>query len=370
VLEATGSAFDVGLVVAATLAPLVVLGPFLGVYVDRWPRRTILILTNLGEGALVAALSGLVLAHAANLGAILVIVIALATGGQVVRVASSAMVPQTVRTDDLAPANSLLSFSNSFNQIVGLSVGGVVVALFGVVLPIEYDALTFLVAAVILVFMAKTVGAPDPTLSGARPGFATEFTEGFRYLIGQRFLVQVIVLGAVVNFVGNAAFALFAPYADYVLHGGSVTYGFLGAAIAAGGIVGAAVIGKVNTRQSAGKYLLAGVTAIGALMVAVGWTTSIPLALAEMATLGVFLSVANIPIAVLVQAKVPSRLMGRVISVLQALIIAVAPLGALFAGSFAARTSVGFVYVVAGALVLVTAALGSVLLRELRAITY
>ena len=369
-LEATGSAFDVGLVVAATLAPLVVLGPFLGVYVDRWPRRTILILTNLGEGALVAALSGLVLAHAADLGVILVVVIALATGGQVVRVASSAMVPQTVRRDDLAPANSLLSFSNSFNQIVGLSVGGIVVALLGVAPPIAYDAVTFFVAAGILAFIAPTVGAPDRASSATRPGFAAEFSEGFRYLVGQRFLVEVIVLGAVINFVGNAAFALFAPYADYVLHGGSATYGFLGAAIAVGGIAGAAVIGKVNTRRSAGKYLLAGAGAIGAVMVAVGATTSIPLALVEMGTLGVFLSVANIPIQVLVQAKVPSRLMGRVISVLQALIIAVAPLGALFAGSFAARTSVGFVYVVAGALVLVTVAVGAALLRELRTITY
>jgi MFS transporter, DHA3 family, macrolide efflux protein len=370
VLEVTGSAFYVGLVVAATLLPAVVLGPFLGVYIDRWPRRTVLIATNLGEGALVAALSGLVLSHTANFDLIVGVVLFLSTGGQIVRVASNALVPQTVRLDDLAPANSLLSFSNSFNQVVGLSVGGVVVALFGVALPIEYDALTFVAAAAILALMARTVGVPDPRGPGAKSGFATEFAEGFRYLASQRFLVEVIILGSVVNFVGTAASALFAPYADYVLHGGSATYGFLGAAIAAGAIVGAAIIGKVDTRRSAGKYLFVGVAVVGALLLAVGVTTSIPLALAEMGGLGVALSVANIPILVVVQGKVPSRLMGRVLSVLSSLIIVAAPLGAFFAGSFAARTSVGFVYVAAGGVVLLTIAVGSVVMRELRTITY
>lgn len=370
VLQATHSVFDVGLVVVAELAPIVVLGPALGVYVDRWPRRTVLIATNLAEGILVAALSGLVLAHGTDLGLILGIVIALATGGQVVRVASNAIVPQTVPTSDLAPANSLLSFSNSFNQVVGLSVGGVVVALFGVTLPIAYDAVTFLAADLILAFLPRAVGVPEPAPPGTVPRFSSEFREGVRYLTGQRFLVEIIVLGIVVNFCANAVIALFAPYADYVLHGNSATYGFLGAGIALGGIVGAAIIGKVNTRRSAGKYLLAGAASAGGVIVAIGWTTSAPLALGEMVVLGAILAIANVPMFVLLQAKVPSRLLGRVMAVLMAFVLAAAPLGAFFAGSFAARTSVGFVYVVAGAIILATAAVGSLAMKELRSVTY
>ncbi|MGI0129278.1 MAG: MFS transporter [Thermoplasmata archaeon] len=370
VLQQTGSAFYVGVVVAATLVPVVVLGPFLGVYVDRWPRRTILILTNGLEAVLVAGLSGLILAHAANIGGIVAIVVALATGGQVVRITSTAIVPQTVRTEDLAPANSLLSFSSSFNQVVGLSIGGVVVALFGVTIPIEYDALTFAAAAVILGFMSRTVGAPAPSTPGVASGFAAEFAEGFRYVAGQRYLVEIIVLASVINFFGNAVAALFAPYADYVLHGGSTAYGFLGAAVAGGAIVGAVVIGKVNTRGSAGKYLLGGTGAAGAVILAVGLTRSTSLALGEMVALGAMLSVTNIPIFVLLQAKVPGRLMGRVLGVLMAMVLAAAPLGAFFAGTFAEATSVGFVYVVAGAVLLATVAVGAVVMRELRTVTY
>ncbi|MGI0155707.1 MAG: MFS transporter, partial [Thermoplasmata archaeon] len=224
VLQQTGSAFYVGVVVAATLVPVVVLGPFLGVYVDRWPRRTILILTNGLEAVLVAGLSGLILAHAANIGGIVAIVVALATGGQVVRITSTAIVPQTVRTEDLAPANSLLSFSSSFNQVVGLSIGGVVVALFGVTIPIEYDALTFFAAALLLFTISGRTPAPSPAPERKPGAFRREFSEGLTFIRGNRFMLELIVIGVIVNFFGNGIFALFAPYASFVLHGGAAVY--------------------------------------------------------------------------------------------------------------------------------------------------
>jgi MFS family permease len=360
----------VSLVVVATLVPAVALGPFLGVYADRWPRRTVLLVTNLVEAVLVASLSGLVLAHDAGLVAIIAIVLALGVGSQFVRITTSAMVPQTVRVDDLAPANSLLSFSGSANQVVGLSIGGVVVALFGVSLPIEYDAVTFLVAAVILGMMSRAVGQPEPLAPGAERNFRREFSEGFAFVRGQRFLLELIALGLVVNFCGNAAFALLAPYADLVLHGGAATYGFLGAAIALGGIGGAAVVGKINTHRIAGKLLFAGGAGIGGTLITLGLTHSVPLALVEALAFGIIQSIINVPLFVVIQAKVPARLMGRVLSLLLSLILAAAPFGAFFAGAIATATSIGFLYVLAGVIVLATVGVGVVAMRELRTITY
>lgn len=370
VLQSTGSVLDVSLIVVAALIPAVVLGPVLGVYIDRWPRRTVLLVTNLAEAVLVAGLSGLVLAHEASFAVILGIVVALSVGSQFVRITSNAMVPQTVATDDLAPANSLLSFSNSTTQVVGLSVGGIVVALFGVVYPIEYDALTFLVAALILGLMSSVVGRPVPLAPGTERRFRSEFVEGLRYIRSQRYLLEVIVLGLAINFCGNAVFALWAPYAELVLHGGAATYGFLGAAIAVGAIVGAAAIGKMNTRHSAGMFLLIGGMGIGVGIILLGLTKSVPLALGEALLVGALLSITNVPLLTLVQAKVPNQLMGRVMAVLFSLLLAAAPLGAFFAGAFAERTSIGFVYIVAGAIILVTAALGLGTMRAIRTVSY
>lgn len=370
VLETTGSVFAVTLTVVATIVPAVLLGPVLGVYADRWPRRTILIGSNLAQGILVAALSGLVLAHATSLALIIAIVFALGVGGQFVRITSNALVPQTVGTTDLTTANSLMSFSNSTTQVVGLAVGGIVVALLGVSLPIAYDAVTFFAAAAIVLAISAAVGRPEPAAPGTERRFAPEFSEGLRYVTGQRLLVELIALGLVINFAGNAAFALWAPYADLVLHGGAATYGFLGAMIAVGAIVGAVLVGKLDVRPIGGQVMLAGVVGFGALELALGLTRSIPVALGLAFAVGVLSSVVNIPLLSAVQAKVPARLMGRVMSVLLGLILAAAPFGAFFAGSLAERTSIGFVFVLSGVLVVATAIFGFAAMREVRTLTY
>ncbi len=370
VLQTTHSILAVTTVVVVAIIPTVLFGPVLGVYADRWPRRTILLGTNVAEGVLVAALSGLVLAHDASFALILAVVFALSVGGQFVRVTSSAMVPQTVATEDLAPANGLQSFSTSSTQIVGLSIGGVVVALLGPTLPIVYDAVSFFAAAALVLFIARHVGRPEPAADGVGGGFTAQFREGLSFLTGQRYLLEVCALGAVINFAGNALFALWAPYADLVLHGGAATYGFLGAMIALGAIVGAIVVGKWTFRNAVGRVALVGLSGFGVLAIVLGLTDSIPIALTVSFAVGVLVSLVNVPLLCAIQAKVPARLLGRVMSVFLSLVLVAAPFGAFFAGALASRTSVGLVYVVSGLLVIVTAAVGAASMREVRELRY
>jgi MFS family permease len=96
VLELTHSAFSLAIVVTGTILPGVILGPFLGVYVDRWDRRRTLIATNVVEGIIIAALSGLVLAGHATLPGLFVIVLMLGSGSTIVRIATTAYVPSIV----------------------------------------------------------------------------------------------------------------------------------------------------------------------------------------------------------------------------------------------------------------------------------
>ncbi len=370
VLQTTGSVLAVGLVVVATLVPTVVLGPFLGVLVDRWHRRRVLLVTNVGEGILVAALSGLVIAHALNFVLLLVLVGVLAAGGQIVRIASGAMIPQSVPVADLGPANGLFSLSSSFNQVVGLSIGGVVVAIFGATLPIEYDAVSFFLAAVLVALIPRGVGAPERPAEKTESRFSTEFREGLAFVRQQRFILEAIALGIVANFFANALNALWAPYAALVLHGGSETYGFLGAAVALGAIVGAILAGQLNTRRAAGRYLFGSVAALGAAVLALGVTSSVAFALPASFALGVFLALGNVPLLAAIQAKVPARLMGRVMAVLMALILASAPFGAYYAGAVAEAVGVGTVIRLSGLVILAVTAVGALVMRELREVSY
>ncbi len=369
VLESTGSIVAVTAVFAATIVPGVVLGPFLGVYVDRWDRRRVLIVTNLAEGVLVAGLSTLVLEHALNFPLILGVVLSLGAGGSLVRSTTTAVVPQLVTPADLAPANALASLSSSFNQIVGFSLGGLLVALVGPAVPIEYDAVTFFAAALLVAAIAAAAGRPPGTVAG-RAGFAAEMVEGLRFLRRQRALVELLAVGVVVNFFGNAVFALFAPYARNVLGAGVSGYGFLVAAVAAGGLAGAVAIGRADTRRTVGRYVLLGGCVAGGTVAALGLARTVPTAVGIAVVLGVLLSVINVPLATLFQALVPGRLLGRVGAASGALIMASGPVGALVAGPWAATTSIPSVYELSGVVILSVGALGIAVLRRLWSVTY
>ena len=135
-----------------------------------------------------------------------------------------------------------------------------------------------------------------------------------------------------VNLFGVGTIALFAPYSAFVLHGGPAVYGFLGAFVAAGSLVGAGVMGRVDTRRSAGRYLFGGGIGISSAILLLGLVRTLPIALALMLALGVTLAVTNIPISVVMQAKVPGRFLGRVGAAFGALMSGTAPAGPIFAG--------------------------------------
>jgi MFS transporter, DHA3 family, macrolide efflux protein len=370
VLKLTGSPFAVALIVTGFILPGVVLGPFLGVYVDRWNRRRTLIATNVVQGLVVAALSGLVIAGREDMSALFAIALMLGAGATLVRNATNAYVPSVVPVADLPPANSLLSLSGSMNQIVGLSLGGVFVALLGVDLPIEYDAVSFFAAALILLAIRPQQAATVTPAPVGPNAFRTEFAEGLAFIRRNRFMLELIVIGVIVNFFGNGLFALLAPYAAFVLHGGPAVYGSLGASVAAGALAGAVVIGRVESRTSAGRYIFVGGVGIGLSILLLGLVGSLPPALALMVGLGVTLSVTNIPISVVMQAKIPGQLLGRVGGTFGALIMATAPAGPLFAGWLAQTLSVGDVFVIFGLVIAVVIGIGAVTMASLRNVGY
>jgi DHA3 family macrolide efflux protein-like MFS transporter len=370
VLELTGSAFAVAIVVTGTILPGVVLGPFLGVYIDRWDRRRTLVATNIVQGLVIAALSGLVIAGQASLTGLFVIVLMLGAGATVVRVATNAYVPSVVPMADLPPANSLLSVSGSMNAIIGLSIGGVFVALLGVTLPIEYDALSFFAAALLLLAIPRTKISSAVSAMPGEHNFRAELEEGFAFIRRNQFMVEIIGIGMIVNFFSNGIAALFAPYAAFVLHGGAADYGFLEAFVAVGSLVGAGAMGRVNTHRSAGHYLFGGGIAIGGTILALGLAGTLSIALALMLALGVTLAVTNIPISVVLQAKVPSRLLGRVGAAFGALAAGTGPAGPIFAGWLAQRWSVEGVFLLSGVVIIIVIGLGAVTMASLRSVEY
>jgi DHA3 family macrolide efflux protein-like MFS transporter len=376
VLQLTGDPFKVGVAVATILLPAIFVGPIAGVYLDRFNRRDVMLASNLVQAGVAGMIGVLYSLGSLGFAVLLVMLFVLNSGAQFVRPAVQAIVPGITDKEDLSTANSLFSLSTSVNQVAGYGIGGVIVLALGVAVPFYYDSLTFLFAAAMLSLITrslgaipKSVGLPN-SLSSDPISFREKFVQGLRFIRGSKFLVQLVIVGLVVNFLGAGIFALLAPYAKNVISGNAGTYGALLTTYSVGAVMGSILVGKLQLRNYVGKMLFAGVIAQGLVIVGIGFTTFLFSALALSFAIGVLQTMVNVPMTVLVQTKVPGDMLGRVFSSLVALLTIVAPVSSAVAGGLATSISIGRTFQVFGGLIVLSCAVGYLAFRELRDASY
>lgn len=405
VLTTTGSVLLVGITQAVILLPSVIVAPIFGVYIDRFNRRDIILVANVLEGFIVGIISVLYIFHLLSFLALIVLVFLLYSGAEVVNAAGTAIIPRIVEDkSNLAAANSLFSLTTSFNQFASYAFGGVIIAVIGVVLPIVYDSFSFFFAAAMLLFVAKYYGAiasnnaatdssPSPSSAvpvdpitasdkkekiidwedraGEKRSFGADFRKGLKYLTSSKVIVELTILGAIVNFFVSGIGALLAPYAKLWLNGNASTYGFLLASFSIGLFLGAYLAGKIeNLRQYAGRLSLSCVIAVGVTLALMGVVSIQFVSFALFFVFGFLVALANIPIRALLQVKIPQEVFGRVYSVFIALNTVVTPLSAALSGGVASYISIGTVFILYGLLIVVVTAVAYFVFKELRLARY
>ncbi|MDG7013756.1 MAG: MFS transporter [Nitrososphaerota archaeon] len=376
VLTTTGSVFLVGITQAVIYLPTVIVAPIAGVYVDRFNRQIAMVVSNVVQGAVVATISFLYVIDELPFGVLLVLIFALYSFSRFFYAATRATIPRLVEDrGNLTAANSLFSLTASFNQFASYAFGGLIVALVGVVLPITYDSVTFFFAALMFMFIPKHLGevSRDTGLNALPPkgSFGADLREGLRYFVSSRLLIELAILAAVVNFALGGAFALLAPYARFWVSGNASTYGFILAAYSLGLFSGAYFVGKLRSvREYVGRLQFVGVFAMGALLVLLGLSIEQLVSVTLFFIFGFVLSVLNVPLQALYQAKIPQEVFGRVITVIVALLSVAQPLSAVISGDAATVFSIGDLFVAFGFIALSASAMGYLAFRELRTARY
>jgi len=293
--------------------------------------------SNLVQAAVVGMIGVLYSLGSLNFLVLLVMLFVLNSGAQFVRPAVQAIIPGITEKEDLSTASSLFSLSTSVNQVAGYGIGGIIVLALGVAVPFYYDSLTFLFAAAMLSLISRSLGAIPKGLAESPPSshpvsFREKFVQGLRFIRGSKFLIQLVIVGLVVNFFGAGVFALLAPYAKNVIGGNAGTYGAILTTYSVGAVIGSVLVGKLQLRNYVGKMLFAGVIVQGLVIVGIGFTTVLFLALALSFAIGVLQTMVNVPMTVLIQAKVPGDMLGRVFTSLVALLTIASPISSAGGG--------------------------------------
>jgi MFS family permease len=356
VLKLTNSSMMLGVVSFAQFLPILLVGLFAGVVIDRIDRRRMLMGTQT-----LLMLSAFILAALTFTGMVRVeYVIALAafngTVGSFDMPGRQSFVVEMVGYDDLANAIALNSMMFNGARMMGPAIAGLLIASLGTATCFFLNGVSFL--AVIWSLWQMTIAPREISLSEAR--VLAQLREGLAYVWRHRPIFWQMVLAAVSNGFGYQYLVLVPIFAQNVLHGGASTYGFLVAIQGLGSVLGAATLARRVTSTGIRNNLIVGLLASGLGIMIFGFSPWLPLSLAMQMFIGAGLTNFRASNNTLVQLFVDNDLRGRVMSTYQLAAVGMMPFGALAVGflghTIGPRDTVGIcgtVVIVAG-VVLVT----------------
>ncbi|MFG1837598.1 MFS transporter [Micromonospora sp. NPDC049175] len=342
--------FQVAVLTAAAWLPWLLIGLPAGAWVDRLPRRPVMVACDLFRALLfltvplAAALDRLTVTH--------LLVVALSAG--VARVffetADQVYLPVLLRPEQLPEGNAKLHATQTASYVVGPGVAGLIAQLIGAVTALLLDAISFLVSAVCLLRI-RTV-EPRARREDRSRSLRRDIAEGLRFVARDPYLRVLTVFGAASNIglTGYQAVLVVFLVRELRLEPGLV--GVLIAVMSAGGIIGALLATTLGRRCGTARALLiAGVfTGPPALLIPLG-TPGIGLAWPALGGLliGLGVAIGNVVKGAFRQTYTPHHLLGRVTVSMHLLNYGTIPLAAVLAGALGAR------YGVATAIVVMTA---------------
>lgn len=364
VLQSTGSARSMGIVLAVRGIVAVALGPVAGTVADRVDRRKLMIGMDLVRVLTVGALAWLMVTPGIPFPAVVALAALTTAANQFFAPAFQSSLVNIVQKSDLPRATGLLQVSQTMGHVLGPVLGGTVVALAGGAAAMAGDAASFLLSAGLIL----AGGAfPSPRQGSGSGSFWSEMRAGFRYVRGQPLVRGIVTLAPVVNFFANGAMILLQVIAIKVWLASDVEFGAVEGAISLGFLLGGAAVMALGQKlRRRGRWMAAAGILTGTLLTTVVRMPGVQWALPVLVALGVALAFINVLLQVALQSEVPTEMQGRVFGTMSSLAGMTAPVAFLVAGLLADQFPPVLVATISGVLLTAAMAAGFLLQPGLR----
>jgi MFS family permease len=243
VLELTGSATDLGIVLAARTVPLVAFLLAGGVWADRLPRRALMITADLARLAAHGTMAALLIAGEAQVWSLAALAACTGAASAFFNPAISGLVPAVVSRERLQQANALLGLAQSVGSIAGPALSGLLVVGFGPGWALAVDAATFGVSAAFLARVPLPAHVPVEARS-----FLADLREGWADFTSRTWLWTTVASVSFGNMLFAAYFVLGPVVADREL-GGAGAWALIVSGFGVGLLVGGVAMLHLEPRR-------------------------------------------------------------------------------------------------------------------------
>lgn len=330
VLEITGSATDLGLVLAAGFVPQILFFLFGGVIADRLPRNRVMVAADVIDGIVQLLAAALVLRGSAEIWHLAALNAVRGSASAFFFPAAQGLTQQTVPNEQLQQAIALLRLTFSGTNIAGAAVGGLLVAAVGPGWALGWDGVTYLAGAVFIGAMR----VPSTRIAEAGSTVLRELRDGWHEFSSRTWLWAIVAAAAAANMATMAGWVVLGPVvADREL-GGAGAWGAIVAAGSAGFLLGGLISFRIRPSRPllvAQLALLPGAAGMAALALGLPvWAIALGAVIA-----GVGLEVFGVFWELTLQQHVPRDRLSRVASYDALGSFVAIPVGQILAGPLA-----------------------------------
>ena len=344
----TGSNAAAGLAVLPFIAPSVV-GPAFGVFVDRFPRRRVMIWTDL---AAAASLIPLWWVHdAGDIWLIYVASLLLGLATVIYQAARAGLLVSMLADETLGEANGLLQSTSQAMRLLAPLAGAALFAWFGGPGVAALDAASFVVSALLLV----GVQAPSIERSDDERGFWPELRAGVRHIAHTTDLRRLTIATAFVTLAAGVMEVVIFALIDQGLHRTPTFLGPLSTAQGVGAVLGGVVVGVLMRRIGELATIAWALVAIG-VGVALLATAHLAIVFVAVVFVGLAVSFYNVAFVTLIQRRTDVTMQGRVMSAIEAVFTVPYAASIAFGAVIVSVVSFRTVYLVQGVAFLLVAA--------------
>jgi MFS family permease len=315
VYELTGSALKMTVVGLLQTLPPLLLGPLIGVYLDRNKKKPVMIAVDVIRAIIVMLIPLLYLQQALTLDRLYVLVFLTSAVSTVFGPALASAVPLITPKDRLMAANAFMQSTANVGLLVGPAISGVGIALIGAHNVLYVNAATFLLSALCLIPIRVREPYVPPRACGWTDNLTHDLFVGFRFVFMEQNTVFLLMMTAALYSLGVSAFVFLLPvFAKEILAVGPIELGWLWSSLGIGMLIASFCLASVEQGDLSRRLrLISSALAIGGLAVAALGFFQAPLAAgALIVIIGGSTAIFTPLVWTMLQELTPSHLLGRV----------------------------------------------------------
>ncbi len=351
VLELTGSAQLLGLVTALQFLPSLLLSLYGGVLADRFDKRTLLMVTNIGAGIGSLVMGLLVVTGVVQIWHVALLAFIVGVFSALDAPVRTSFNSELVGKSDIPSAISLNSANFNAGRLIGPAASGLLIVLFGTGVSFIINSLTYVAVVIALSMMQK-----EKLFIEAKPDTSAKLKQAVQYVLRQRELKLVMIAVFFATTFGLNFQIFMAVMATKEFGLGPAEFGLLGSILAVGSFTGVLVSARLEHLRVP-KFVMAGGVMFGLLLTIAAWMPNYGSFAAILPILGGVALLTLISANSYVQTNSDPKLRGRVMGIYLLIFMGGTPIGSPLIGLFAEAVGIRWAIFACGVVVLIASSI-------------